>query len=131
MRQAVTGWIVVAGCLVLLGVGTVLQTRSFSQDEMSAATIEQWRKYADDVQRGTRTASGINTRLLTEVAIAQNEYATSATQLLRMVGTGIAILGLLLTIDLVRFRARQHHATRWKAGVKPDVSERNSIERDP
>jgi hypothetical protein len=106
MRQAVTGWIVVAGCLMLLGIGTVLETRSFSKDEYSAGTIEQWRQYATEVQQGTRKPSAINLRLLTEAAIAQNEYASSATQLLRLVGAGIAILGFLLAIDLVRYRVR-------------------------
>lgn len=106
MRQAVTGWIVVAGCLMLLGIGTVFETRSFSKDEYSAGTIQQWRQYATEVQHGTRIPSAIHFRLLTDAAIAQNEYASSATELLRLVGAGVAILGFLLAIDLVRYRAR-------------------------
>jgi hypothetical protein len=106
MRQAMTGWIVVAGCLVLLGVGTFIGARTSPGDEVPAATIELWRRYATEVERGMRTPSAATTRMLTETAIAQNEYASSAAQLLRMVGGGVALLGVLLTIDLVRYRAR-------------------------
>jgi hypothetical protein len=106
MRQAVTGWIVVAGCLVLLGIGAVIGARTSPSDEVPAATIESWRRYATEVERGKRTPSAATTRMLTETAIAQNEYASSAARLLRLVGGGVALLGILLTIDLVRYRAR-------------------------
>jgi len=37
---------------------------------------EEWRRYATEVERGTRTPSPATTRMLTETAIAQHEYAT-------------------------------------------------------
>jgi hypothetical protein len=43
---------------------------------------------------------------LTETAISQNIYASSALQLLRLVGAAMAVVGLLLGVDLVRHRAR-------------------------
>ena len=58
------------------------------------------------MERGTRTPSGLTTRLLTETAIAQHAHARSAVDLLRLLGAGVALLGLLLAVDLIRFRAR-------------------------
>jgi hypothetical protein len=78
--------------------------------EISPATAQEWREYARDVEQGTRTPSGITTRLLTETAIAQHAHARTAVDLLRFLGGGVALLGLILAVDLVRFRAR--HAPR-------------------
>lgn len=110
MRQALMGWIVIAGCLALVGIGTVLGAQSMRGREVSVAAVEQWRLYAAEVEQGTRTPSAASTKLLTETAIAQNAYATSAVQLLRFMGFAVAILGLLLGGDLVRHRRRQTEA---------------------
>ena len=77
---------------------------------MPAATLQEWRQYASDVERGTRTPTKMATRMLTETAIAQHQYATSAEQLLKIVGGGVALLGCLLVIDLARHRARLDRA---------------------
>ena len=45
-------------------------------------------------------------RLLTETAIAQHAHARTAVDLLLFLGAGVALLGLLLAVDLIRFRAR-------------------------
>jgi hypothetical protein len=100
------GWIIVAGCFVLLGAGTVIGARTIRGYEVPAATIEQWRQYAGEVERGTRTPSPALTRLLTEAAITQNRYASAAANLVRFVGSGVFILGLLLGLDLLRYRMR-------------------------
>lgn len=110
MRQAMLGWIVIAGCLALIGIGTVLGAQAMRGREVSVATIEHWRRYAAEVEHGTRTPSAATTKLLTETAVAQNAYASSAVQLLRFMGAGVAILGLLLGADLVRHRLRQTEA---------------------
>jgi uncharacterized membrane protein YgaE (UPF0421/DUF939 family) len=107
MRQVVTGWLLVAGCLVVLGVGAFIGAQTTRGATVPAATIQQWRQYATEVERGTRTPSAVTTRMLTETAIAQHEYATAAEQLLRFVGAGVALLGLILLVDLARYRARQ------------------------
>ena len=78
--------------------------------EVPASTVTLWRRYATEVERGVRTPSAGLTRMLTETAIAQHEYATSATQLLRWVSAGVTLLGLLLVIDLARYRARHTQA---------------------
>lgn len=106
MRRAMLGWIFVAACLVLLGAGTVIGARKMRGTEVPAARMAQWRQYAEDVERGTRTPSPALTRLLTETAIAQNGYASAAMGLVRFVGSGVFILGLLLGLDLVRYRMR-------------------------
>jgi hypothetical protein len=106
MRRAMLGWILVAGCLVLLGAGTVIGVRTMRAFEVPAATITQWRQYATEVERGTRAPSPALTRLLTEAAISQNRYASAAVDLVRFVGGGVFILGLLLGLDLLRYRMR-------------------------
>jgi hypothetical protein len=106
MRRAMVGWIFLAGCLVLLGAGTAIRARSMRRYEVPAATIAQWRQYADQVERGDRTSSPALTRLLTEAAITQNGYASAAVDLIRFVGVGVFILGLLLGLDLLRYRIR-------------------------
>jgi hypothetical protein len=105
-RQALTGWILVAGCMMLLGIGSFIGAQLSSSHEVTPAVIEQWRHYATEVEQGSKTPTATSTRILTETAIAQHEYASSAGQLLRLVGGGIGFLALLLTIDLVRYRAR-------------------------
>jgi hypothetical protein len=106
MRRAMVGWILVAGCLVLLGAGTVIGARTMRGYEVPAGTIEQWRHYAGEVERGTRTPSPALTRLITEAAISQNRYASAAVNLVRFLGIGVLILGLLLGLDLLRYRMR-------------------------
>jgi hypothetical protein len=106
MRRAMVGWIVLAGCFVLLGAGTVIGARTMRGNEVSAARIAEWRHYAEEVERGTRTPSPALTRLLTEAAITQNGYASAAMDLVRFVGSGVFILGLLLGLDLLRYRMR-------------------------
>ena len=113
MRQAMVGWIVIAGCLALIGIGTVLGAQTMRGREVSVATIEHWRRYSAEVERGARAPSAAMTRILTETAIAQNAYATSAVRLLRFMGAGVAILGLLLVADLVR------HHLRWSKAPQP------------
>src|SRR5213595_2611069 len=106
MRRALLGWILIAGCLVLLGAGTVLGVRALRGYEVSPATVTQWRQYASEVERGTRTPSPALTHLLTEAAITQNRYASAAVELVRFVGAGVFILGLLLALDLLRYRMK-------------------------
>ena len=110
MRQAMVGWIVIAGCLALIGIGTVLGAQTMRGREVSVATIEHWRRYSAEVERGARAPSAATTKILTETAIAQNAYATSAVRLLRFMGAVVALLGLLLGTDLVRHRLRQTEA---------------------
>jgi hypothetical protein len=106
MRRAMLGWILIAGCLVLLGAGTLIGVRSLRGYEVPAATVVQWRQYAAEVEKGTRTPSAELTRLLTEAAITQNRYASAAVDLVRFVGIGVSVLGLLLGLDLLRFRMK-------------------------
>jgi hypothetical protein len=113
MRRAVTGWIIVAVGFVCLGVGAVVGAETAQVQELPAGTIQQWRQYASEVERGTRTPSGATTRMLTETAIAQQAHARSAIDLLRFVGAGVTLLGLFLAVDLIRYRAR--HGSESKA----------------
>lgn len=106
VRRALTGWIMLAVALIGVGLGAVLGAQHGQSRELSPDTIREWRAYAEAVERGTLTPSGLNTRLMTETAIAQQAHARSAIDLLRLVGAGVALLGLLLALDLLRFRAR-------------------------
>lgn len=106
MRRALTGWIVVAMGFFALGLGAVVGAQTAQVRELPPGTIEQWRRYASEVEQGMRTPSGATTRLLTETAIAQQAHARSAIGLLRLVGAGVALLGLFLVVDLIRYRAR-------------------------
>jgi hypothetical protein len=110
MRRAMLGWILIAACFVLLGAGTVIGARTMRGAEVPAARIAQWRQYANEVERGRRTPSPALTRLLTEAAISQNAYASAAMDLVRFVGGGVFILGLLLGLDLVRYRMKHLEA---------------------
>jgi hypothetical protein len=106
LRKALAGWILVALGLTVLGLGAVAGAKRGQVREISPGTAQEWRQYAREVEQGTRTPSGVTTRLLTETAIAQHAHARSAVDLLRLLGTGVALLGLLLAVDLIRFRAR-------------------------
>jgi hypothetical protein len=106
LRKALAGWILIAVGLTVLGLGAVLGAQSGQVRELSPATAQEWRQYAREVEQGTRTPSGATTRLLTETAIAQHAHARSAVDLLRFLGIGVALLGLILAVDLIRFRAR-------------------------
>ncbi len=106
MRRTLTGWIVVALGFVGVGLGAVVGAQTAQVRELPPGTIQQWRQYASDVERGVRTPSGVTTRLLTETAIAQQAHARSAVDLLRLVGAGVALLGVILAADLLRHRAR-------------------------
>jgi hypothetical protein len=72
MRRAMTGWIVVAVGFVGLGLGAVVGAQRAQVRELPAGTIQAWRQYAGEVERGTRMPSGVTSRLLTEAAIAQH-----------------------------------------------------------
>ena len=106
MRRALTGWIIVAVGFVALGLGAVIGAQSAQVRELPPGTIQQWRQYARDVEQGTRTPSGATTKMLTETAIAQQAHARSAVDLLRLVGAGVALLGVFLLVDLIRYRAK-------------------------
>jgi hypothetical protein len=106
MRRALTGWIVLAAGFVCLGLAAVVGAQTAQVRELPPGTVAEWRRYAREVEQGTRTPSGATTRLLTETAIAQQAHARSAIELLRLVGAGVALLGLFLTVDLIRYRAR-------------------------
>jgi hypothetical protein len=106
VRQALTGWIIAATCFVVAGVGAVFGAEGMRGGEVPAEVVASWREYADQVMEGRRTPLPATTQLLTETAIAQNASAASAVQLLRVMGLGIAIMGLLLLLDLLRQRAR-------------------------
>ena len=106
MRQALTGWIIAAACFVLAGLGAVVGAARSRGGEVPAEVVASWRDYAKMVLEGKRTPVPATTQLLTETAIAQNAYAGSAVRLLRMVGAGVAIVGLLLLLDLLRYRSR-------------------------
>jgi hypothetical protein len=106
LRKALGGWILISVGLFVLGIGAVVGARAGQVREISPATAQEWRRYASEVEQGTRTPSGATTRLLTETAIAQHAHAKTAVDLLLFLGAGVALLGLLLAVDLVRFRAR-------------------------
>jgi hypothetical protein len=106
VRQALTGWIIAATCFVVAGVGAVFGAERMRGGEVPAEVVASWREYANQVMEGRRTPLPATTQLLTETAIAQNAFAASAVQLLRVMGLGIAIVGLLLLLDLLRQRAR-------------------------
>ncbi|HEX6670188.1 MAG TPA: hypothetical protein VF061_11540, partial [Gemmatimonadales bacterium] len=103
---ALTGWILIAAARTVLGFGAVLGARAGRVGDVSPATAREWRQYATDVERGTRTPSAATTRLLTETAIAQNAHASTAVDLLLFLGVGVALLGVILVADLIRFRGR-------------------------
>jgi hypothetical protein len=106
LRKALAGWILTATGLTVLGLGAVLGAQAGQVREISPATAQEWRQYAREVQQGSRSPSVATTWMLTETAIAQHDHARSAVDLLRFLGGGVAILGLILAVDLVRFRAR-------------------------
>ena len=106
LRKALAGWILIACGLTVLGLGAVVGAQGGQVREISPATAQEWRQYASDVERGTRTPSAATTRLLTETAIAQHAHARTAVDLLRFLGAGVAFLGLILAVDLIRYRAR-------------------------
>jgi hypothetical protein len=106
LRNALAGWILIAVGLTVLGLGAVLGAQGGQVREISPATAQEWRQYASEVEQGTRTPSCVTTLLLTETAIAQHAHARSAVDLLRFLGIGVALLGVILAVDLIRFRAR-------------------------
>lgn len=106
LRKALAGWILIAIGLTVLGLGAVLGAQAGQVREISPATAQEWRQYAREVQQGSRSPSSATTWMLTETAIAQHAHARSAVDLLRFLGGGVALLGLILAVDLVRFRAR-------------------------
>ena len=116
LRRALGGWILIAVGLVVLGLGAVVGAQGGQVREISPATAQEWRRYARDVEQGTRTPSGATTRLLTETAIAQHAHARTAVDLLLFLGAGVALLGLLLAVDLIRFRARHTSGADASAG---------------
>jgi hypothetical protein len=107
MRRALNGWLLVSVCLLLMGAGAVIAAQSTRGATVPPATIKEWRRYATEVERGQRTPSPAATRMLTETAIAQHEYANAAQQLLRVLGTSVALVALLLVLDLARYRTRE------------------------
>jgi hypothetical protein len=107
LRKALTGWIIIAVGLTVLGVGAIVGARAGQVREISPAMAKEWRQYAGEVEQGTRTPSGATTRMLTETAIAQHAHARTAVDLLQLLGAGVALMGLVLAIDLTRFRARR------------------------
>jgi hypothetical protein len=104
-RQALTGWIIGAACFVVAGVGAAIWAERSRGGEVPAEVVASWRDYAEMVQQGRRTPIPATTQLLTETAIAQNAYAASAVQLLRVLGLSVAIVGIVLLLDLLRYRA--------------------------
>jgi hypothetical protein len=106
MHRTLTAWIVVALLFTALGLGAVVGARQARARDLPPAMIGEWRRYAEDVAQGKRTASAPTIRLLTESAIAQHAHANAAIDLLRLLGGGVALLGIFLAVDLIRFRAR-------------------------
>ncbi len=106
MRRALTGWIVVAVLFTALGLGAVLGAQRARARELTPSMVGDWRRYASEVEQGKRTPSAPTTRMLTETAIAQHAHAKSAIDLLRLLGAGVALLGVFLVVDLIRYRAR-------------------------
>jgi hypothetical protein len=106
MRRVLNGWLLVAGCLVVLGFGAFIGAQTTRGATVPAATMEQWRQYAAEVEQGRRTPSPATTRMLTETAIAQHRYAAAAQDLLRFVSGSVALVGLILVLDIARYRAR-------------------------
>ena len=106
VRRALTGWIIATTCFVVAGVGAVFGAERMRGEEVPPEIVASWREYADQVMEGKRTPLPATTQLLTETAIAQNAFAASAVQLLRVMGLAIAIVGMLLLADLVRYRVR-------------------------
>ena len=78
MRQAVNGWLVVSVILVVLGIAAVVSTRVIPGTTLPDSMIADWRQYATEVEHHKRTPSPITTRMLTETAISQHEYARAA-----------------------------------------------------
>jgi hypothetical protein len=110
MRQAVNGWLLVSVILVVLGIAAVVSTRVIPGTTLPDSMIADWRQYATEVERHKRAPSPITTRMLTETAISQHEYAHAAEQMLRVVGAGVTLVGLFLVVDLARYRARLDRA---------------------
>ena len=106
MNRVVSGWVLLAGALAVLGIGAFASAWTTRPTEVPQATMREWRRYATDVEHGARTPSPATTRMLTETAIAQHESARASRDLLRFLGAATTILSLLLVIDLVRHRAR-------------------------
>src|SRR5574342_1287626 len=102
MRRVHNGWLLVAGCLVVLGFGALIGAEATRGATVPAATMELWRQYATEVEQGRRTPSPATTRMLTETAIAQHRYATAAQELLRFVSGSVALVGLFLVFDIHR-----------------------------
>lgn len=106
MRQAVNGWLLISAILVVLGIWAIISTRVIPGTTLPDGMIADWRRYATEVEQQKRTPSPITTRMLTETAIAQHQYARAAEQMLRIVGIGVTLVGVFLVVDLARFRAR-------------------------
>ena len=106
MRRALTGWIVVALLFTALGLGAVVGAQQARARDLPPPMIGEWRRYAEDVAQGKRTPSAPTIRMLTETAIAQHAHANAAIDLLRLLGGGVALLGIFLAVDLIRYRAR-------------------------
>jgi hypothetical protein len=106
MRRAVTGWLLVAVCMLLLGLGAFLGAGWTRGGDLPESTMREWRRYAAAVERGATAPSAATTRMLTETAIAQYQYARAAGNLLQFVGAGITLVSLLLAVDLARYRMR-------------------------
>src|SRR4051794_7891095 len=106
IRQALTGWLIAAACFVVAGLGAGFGAERMRGGEVPPEVVASWREYADQVMEGKRTPLPGTTQLLTETAIAQNAFAASAVQLLRVMGLGTAIVGILLLLDLLRYRVR-------------------------
>ena len=106
MRQAVNGWLVVSAILVVLGIGAVISTRVIPGTTIPDGMMADWRRYAKEIEQQKRTPSPVTTRMLTETAIAQHEYARASQKALRVVGIGVTLVGLFLVVDLARYRAR-------------------------
>ncbi|HEX5005209.1 MAG TPA: hypothetical protein VFV65_07820 [Gemmatimonadales bacterium] len=98
--------LVVSAILVVLGIGAVISTRVIPGTTIPDGMMADWRRYAKEVEQQKRTPSPVTTRMLTETAIAQHEYARASQQALRVVGIGVTLVGLFLVVDLARYRAR-------------------------